>query len=218
MARKKSSGRARKPGRPAQPLTPAALVTLAAPVFSARGPDGVSMREIAELAGIRKASLFHHFESKERLYQAVMEDALSRLFELIVSARLDQGGFEERLDRLSALMTDALAQRPQTARLLVRELMGGGPYLDGGGAVRVAETLEFTASFLSAGMDAGVFVKTDPRQLALSIAGLHLLPFAAETSASALLGHALLGPEGVVARKQAVASQVRRLCLVDQPG
>lgn len=204
----------RKPGRPAQPLTPADLVTLAAKVFAERGPDGVSMREVAELAGIRKASVFHHFASKERLYQAVMDDALTRLFDLIVAARLDQGSFEERLDRLSGLMTDALGQRPQSARLLLRELMGGGPYLQGGGGVRVQETLEFTASFLAAGMDAGAFIKGDARHLALSIAGLHLLPFAAQEPSAELLGAPLLSPEGIAARRAAVTEQVRRLCLM----
>jgi AcrR family transcriptional regulator len=212
MARKT---KARKSGRPAQPLTKADLVALAAPVFAAKGVEGVSIREVAELAGIRKASVFHHFATKELLYHAVMDDVLSRLFELIVAARLDQGSFVERLDRLSGLMVNALAQRPQSARLLVRELMGQGPYLiaAAGGAVRVQETLEFTVAFLSAGMDDGAFRRADPRHLALSIAGLHLLPFAAADTASALLARDFLSQPSVDARVACVTEQVRLLCL-----
>lgn len=211
MARKT---KARKSGRPAQPLTKADLVALAAPVFAAKGVEGVSIREVAELAGICKASVFHHFATKELLYHAVMDDVLSRLFELIVAARLDQGSFVERLDRLSGLMVNALAQRPQSARLLVRELMGQGPYLDAArGAVRVQETLEFTVAFLSAGMDDGAFRRADPRHLALSIAGLHLLPFAAADTASALLARDFLSQPSVDARVACVTEQVRLLCL-----
>lgn len=209
--------KARKSGRPAQPLTKADLVSLAAPVFAERGIEGVSIREVAELAGIRKASVFHHFATKELLYQAVMDDVLSRLFELIVAARLDQGSFVERLDRLSGLMVNALAQRPQSARLLLRELMGHGPYISSGGAVRVQETLEFTSAFLNAGMDDGAFRRDDPRQLALSIAGLHLLPFAAADTASALLGRDFLSEDSVRARVTCVTEQVRLLCLASKP-
>lgn len=212
--KKKSTSRPRKPGRPSQPLTPRDLVTLAAKVFAERGSEGVSMREIAELAGIRKASVFHHFESKEALYQAVMDDALRRLFELVEAARLDQGSFAERLDRLSGLMTDALAQRPETAQLLLRELMGGGPYLQQGGGVRVQQTLEFTSSFLRAGMEAGAFIARDPNHLALSIAGLHLLTFAAQDAATGLLEAPLLSPEVFAARREQVTAQVRQLCLL----
>lgn len=211
--RKKSALRPRKAGRPAQPLTPSDLVSLAAPVFAERGVEGVSMREVAELAGIRKASVFHHFESKERLYAAVMEDALTRLFELIAAARLDEGSFEERLDRLSGLMTDALASRPQTARLLLREMMGSGPWVESGGRERIQQTLELTTAFLAAGMEAGVFRRSDPRHLALSIAGLHLLPFAARDAAGALLEAPFLSPEVTAARRAEVTAQVRALCL-----
>jgi TetR/AcrR family transcriptional regulator len=195
-------------------------VALAAPVFAERGVDGVSMREIAELAGIRKASVFHHFESKEQLYQAVLDDALTRLFELIAAARLDEGSFEERLDRLSGLMTDALAERPQTARLLVRELIGHGPWASSAGAAQVQQTLEVTAAFLAAGIEAGAFRQADPRHLAVSIAGLHLMPFAAVEATSALLERRLLEPDVVAARRAAVTAQVRALCLAEarQPG
>ncbi len=203
----------RRAGRPAQPLTPLDLVSLAAPVFAERGVDGVSMREIAELAGIRKASVFHHFETKERLYAAVMEDALARLFEIIASARLEEGSFEERLDRLSGLMTEALASRPQTARLLLREMMGSGPWVESGGRERIQQTLELTTAFLAAGMEAGAFRRFDPRHLALSIAGLHLLPFAAPGPAGALLEAEFLAPKTLAARRAQVTEQVRALCL-----
>lgn len=208
--------KARRPGRPSQPLTRGELVALAVPVFAQRGPDGVSMADVAGLAGIRKASLYHHFESKDALYDAVMDESLGQLLSLIAAAGLDEGSFAERLDRLGTLVTGALAARTETAQLLVRELIGQGPWLKGGGAARVQETLEVTAAFLEAGMEAGDFVRSDPRQLAISISAIHLFAFAAQHASSAFLGQAIASGRGLDARRDAVLEQVRRLCLAPQ--
>jgi AcrR family transcriptional regulator len=189
------------------------LVALAREVFATRGIDGVSLREVAERAGIRKASLLHHFESKQDLYQAVVEDTLAKMLELIGAARLDEGNFFERLDRLGALVTEYFASNPDAARLLVRELLGEGSYLDDPkGRRRVQDVLELTAAFLEAGMEAGAFGRSDPRQLALSIAGLHLLPYSAWRASETFLGGKLGSSAQIAARIAAVLPQVRALC------
>lgn len=46
-------------------------------LFAARGYEGASMSDIAELVGIRKASIYAHFPSKESLFLAVCEDLLN---------------------------------------------------------------------------------------------------------------------------------------------
>ncbi len=203
----------RKAGRPHQALTQQDIVAAAAPLFAARGLEGVSLRELGEQVGIRKASLLHHFASKEALYVAVIDEAIGALTGLIVAAKLDEGAFPERLDRLGELVCAALAARPETARLLLHELVDEGPYLSSGGGPRVQATLELTAAFLEAGMEAGAFRREDPRQLALSIVGLHLLPFAAARVTSGLLGADLFSPGQLAARRDAVLGQVRALCL-----
>lgn len=45
--------------------------------FAERGYDASSLNEIAEAVGIRKASLYAHFENKDALYMAVFSDALN---------------------------------------------------------------------------------------------------------------------------------------------
>lgn len=210
--------RRRKAGRPSRALTPEDLVAVAGPLFAARGPDGVSLREVAERAGIRKASLLYHFDSKASLYHAVVDHAVAALTSLIVEARLEDGDFGERLDRLGAAVCRALGTRPEVARILVYELVAEGPYLRAGGAARVQETLRLTASFLEAGMKAGAFRPTDPRQLALSIVGLHLLPFAAARASAGLLGQELSSRAQLAARTAAVLAQVRALCVGEAPG
>lgn len=59
-------------------LTPAAarIVAAAIPHFAVRGYDGASLTEIAEAVGIRKASLYAHFSSKDSLFLQAFNDAI----------------------------------------------------------------------------------------------------------------------------------------------
>lgn len=43
-------------------------------LFSNKGFDGVSMREIAAAVGIKGASIYNHFKGKEELFQAIFEE------------------------------------------------------------------------------------------------------------------------------------------------
>ena len=43
------------------------ILDAAVRLFSESGYDGVSMRRIAEEAGVSKANIYHHFASKEAL-------------------------------------------------------------------------------------------------------------------------------------------------------
>lgn len=61
------------------PADPRDRVLKAAEVlFTERGYNRVKMQEIATAVGIRQASLYHHFPSKEQLFVEVLEQMLSR--------------------------------------------------------------------------------------------------------------------------------------------
>ena len=206
----------RKSGRPAHPIDRSTLIAVASKSFAAHGYAAASLSEIASAVGLRKASLYHHFPTKEALYFAVLDAAVGDLRQLVLEAGLEAGGFGERLDRLGALVTAYFAAHPDAARLLTREMVGGGSYLQGPGKDEVQATLLATSAFLEAGMDAGAFRRQDPKQLALSIVGLHFYYFAATELAQPLLGHDVLAPTAVRARKAAVRDQVRALCLAPE--
>ena len=54
-------------------ITRAALVDAAAELFAAHGVEGVSIRSINSQAGLAAASVHYHFESRDRLLDAVLE-------------------------------------------------------------------------------------------------------------------------------------------------
>lgn len=203
----------RRPGRPANPIQRHELLAISQRAFAADGYAGTSLSRISELVGIQKASLYYHFPSKEALYLAVMEEIIKDLRQLVAEARLGEGDFSSRIDRLGLLVIDYLATNVDVGRLLAREMVGGGPYMKSGGSDDVAATLAVITGFLELGMQAGEFRRQDPKQLAFSIIGLHLFYFAAGGVASDFLGEEIFTPEMVRARKEALLPHVRSLVL-----
>ena len=68
----------------AEPLERARIIlNAAAELFSAKGYDRTSIRDIARKAGLLPGSVYHHFASKEDLYVAVQQEGLK-----IVAARV----------------------------------------------------------------------------------------------------------------------------------
>jgi len=205
--------RPRRAGRPRQPISREALLDAARQVFAEDGYDAASTNRIAELAGLRKASLLHRFGSKEALYLEVMGGVTGALMELVTEARLGESGILERLDHLGELVTRYLSRDRYTAKLLVREAVDGGPfYCTPAGRAATRAALQVTTAFLQAGIDAGVFAATDAQQLALSIVSLHLHYFAASNLAADLLETDAFADEAIARRTRAVLDQVRRLC------
>jgi TetR/AcrR family transcriptional regulator len=52
------------------------LLDIALTVFSQKGFDGATTKEIAAAAGVTEAVIFRHFPSKQALYQAVLESEI----------------------------------------------------------------------------------------------------------------------------------------------
>lgn len=208
----------RRVGRPTRPVEREALLAVAAAAFAEHGFAGTRLETIASRTGLRRASLLHHFPSKETLYRATLEATIIDLGGLIRDARLDQGDYVERLDRLGEVIVRYFGRRPAAARLLLREAMDGAPFLRDGGWHAMLLALHGAADFLAAGMADGAFVLQDARQLVLTIAGLHLLPFATVDVADAFLERGPGDPGTVDRRVAAVRAHVRRLCLAGLRG
>jgi TetR/AcrR family transcriptional regulator len=101
------------------------VLALAAGLFADRGFAAVSMRDIAQAAGIRAASLYNHFADKEALYLAVLEQVFAARVRLVEAALTATGAPRERLRAMVAALVRATAGDPVAARLLQRELLDG---------------------------------------------------------------------------------------------
>lgn len=68
---------ARTGRRPGESTTRAAILAVARDAFSAQGYDAVTVRRIAAAAGVDPALVHYHFGTKERLFRAVVHDAIT---------------------------------------------------------------------------------------------------------------------------------------------
>jgi AcrR family transcriptional regulator len=88
-------------------------------LFSERGYDATSVREICEAAGITKPTLYHFYGSKEGVYRAIVEGALERFRADMVRALVTEGTLRERLVRMARAYVDATLREPDLARFIM---------------------------------------------------------------------------------------------------
>jgi len=68
---------------PSPPSTREAILAAAAQLFSAKGFAGTSMSDLAEKLALSKAAIYHHFESKEVIFQTLLQSSNQDLEMLI---------------------------------------------------------------------------------------------------------------------------------------
>lgn len=76
------------------------VLDAAAELFVTQGYDGTTLRQIADAAGIKAGSVYHHFDSKEALFLAVMADGIAVMNEAFAQAAestMDDADVTERL-------------------------------------------------------------------------------------------------------------------------
>jgi AcrR family transcriptional regulator len=209
-----SSGAPRKRTR----LRKEEIVAEATRLFAERGYEGASMGDLAERVGLRKASLFHHFPSKDVLYAQVLGELMENVKVATLSAATAEGSFEERLDLMTDALTTTLGAQPHAARLLVREALDWGPVMKERLARIINDILAASLEFTKAGQREGVFkADTDATQLIVSMIGVHFMPFAIGEIVERFTGTSPFHASFVADRKLAVRRQVQDLLLARPP-
>ena len=194
------------------------IVAEATRLFAERGYEGASMGDLAERVGLRKASLFHHFASKDVLYATVLGQLVDGVQRAVLTAATSEGSFAERLDALSDALTTTLGASPYAARLLVREVMDWGPVIRGGLGRTLQDVLVGSLEFAKAGQREGVFnADLDPTQAIVSIIGVHFMPFAIGDLIEKFTGTSPFQAAFVEQRKAAVREQIRLMILARSP-
>jgi len=113
---------------PSRPATPERLLAAAEREFARAGYQAARLEDIAAEAGIQRASLLHHFGSKEALYSAMVGRSFAALGAALAEPTLEPGRFERRLERLVRAFAEFVDARPALARIILRELIGeAGP-------------------------------------------------------------------------------------------
>lgn len=86
------------------------IVATARALFVERGYASVSMQQIADATGLRKASLYHHFKSKEALFADVMAAEMDRVLGDFADMGEMDGTIGEQLERVALINYRQFAQ------------------------------------------------------------------------------------------------------------
>jgi len=149
--------------------TAADLIAAGTELFSARGFEGASVREITRKAGANLAAVGYHFGSKRGLWLAVLESRLGPLREAMAEAAGGDGPALERIERAVRSLFAYARLHPEMNGLMLHVLAAAPPL-----PPPALETIQFNSatmrSLIEEGQREGAIREGNPQLLALSVA------------------------------------------------
>jgi AcrR family transcriptional regulator len=183
-------------------------------LFAKRGYAGVGLRELAEVVGLGKSSLFHHFKNKPELYAAVAARILGRIEVRVLESVGAAGSAVERFERLMDDIIDLLAANPNYARVLLRSLfedddLAGEMPEEVESHRAIGSLMGAMTQLLRDGMNAGEFRAVNVHHLLLTLVGQLVFPFASGEFGQEILGRDIFDPAEVKRRKKELRDLLR---------
>jgi AcrR family transcriptional regulator len=151
--------------------TRGALIDAARGLFAERGYAGVGTEEIVRAAGVTRGALYHHFDGKKELFEAVYERIEAELAERIAAGALAASASSPmEAMRAGAEMFLAAATEPETQRIV---LLDGPSVLgwDRWREIAAEHGLGLIEATLRAAVDAGAIEAQPVRPLAHVLMG-----------------------------------------------
>lgn len=144
------------------------IVAAASREFAQSGFEAARIEEIAAQAGVPKANVHYYFETKRKLYLAVLEKVmapLSRAFQALDP----QASPESALRRYIRAKLEVCRHQPHAVRVMLGELLHGAQHLPGARSEEVRGLAQKAVGCLQGWMDQGLIERTAPEHLLLFI-------------------------------------------------
>jgi AcrR family transcriptional regulator len=175
-------------------------------LFAEQGYEGTSLNDIAAGVGIKRASVLHHFPSKEAIYQEVFTTALQEWMEQVVEAsrvpREDHGW--SYVDAILTAGFRFFMSNPEFVAIVRREAVNRESKLGVDLGVALRPMFQQAAAYFEREMDAGTYRRFDPEQLLLTGYGALLSYFSDLPFTEGLLDRDPLDPDLLEQRLQHV--------------
>lgn len=156
------------------------LIDAALPLFAVKGYAAVSIRELAEAAGVNVALINYHFGGKEGLYAAVIESQFSRLDELLKPVATMSSEPSERIRAYVKNIVTEHQRSPHLRRLIASELSNPTPCFEKVVKKNVKNFFPKIHTVLSDGMTQSFRPDLNPPMAAIAIAGMIQFYFLAQ--------------------------------------
>ncbi|MDJ0852125.1 MAG: TetR/AcrR family transcriptional regulator [Myxococcota bacterium] len=160
------SARRRGPGRPAGGQAGEgqdALLRAARELLAEKGLPGITVREVAERAGVQPALVNYYFGGKQGLLRAVVTGLTRQMMELVARAAATEGSVEERFRAVLRAVVAFWTEEPYAPRLVVEQVLFGEEqtiqdFVEG----YARQNLETIRALLEAGEASGEIRHVDP--------------------------------------------------------
>ncbi len=118
------------PSEPAPPPPRQAILDAAEALFCTTGFEGTSVASIAARAGVTKAAVFYHFGSKERLFDAVLDNYYERQRVLFAKAVAGEADPRERMHRVVDVYHRSLIENRGYLTLVMSVIASDSPHAE----------------------------------------------------------------------------------------
>ncbi|MCL4810200.1 MAG: TetR/AcrR family transcriptional regulator [Thermoanaerobaculia bacterium] len=149
------------------------LMDAAILLFTNRGYAATSVREIVEMAGVTKPALYYHFQSKEGIYLAILEELLRLADEAIAANRVREGTARERLEGFLVGIFEVFERKKAEVRMMNAVFWGpaqGAPPFDF--EIFHEKLKAVIAEIASEGIAAGDLRAANPGDVTLALMGV----------------------------------------------
>jgi len=157
----------KKPNEPGR-RNRALILRVAAKSFARKGFAATTLSEVAELSGLPKANVNYYFQSKENLYQQVLDSVAQRYLDAFAHLHPANDPLQA-LDRLIRAKLSIIRRQPWAARVFVAEMMHGARHLPASHSLRLQAEIHKGVACLQQWIDNRQLAAVDARHLLIGL-------------------------------------------------
>jgi TetR/AcrR family transcriptional regulator len=161
--------------KPAQDDSRELLLKAGKVLFAKNGFDGTTVRDIAQMAGVNLSMVSYHFDGKEGLYRACINEYGQARLQFALALFEPVQSLEEFRIKLKLILTAMLAaqyEQPELSKIIFREIEAGLPVAKEVFEQTFLKITEALIGFLKHAQKVGILRSNlDPHYLALMLHG-----------------------------------------------
>lgn len=184
--------------------------------FESKGFSGARIDAIAEATRTSKRMIYYHFDGKEGLYIAVLENAYRRIREIELSLHLEDLDPVNALRELTGFTHDYHLQNPGFVRLVMTENIHNGIHLERSKVIQSVNNsaIEMLSRVYERGVKSGVFRSgIRPIDLHFLISAQSFYNVSNRKTFALVFKQDVEAPEAIAARRANIIESVMRMVL-----
>jgi AcrR family transcriptional regulator len=189
------------------------IIEIATEEFAEKGFNGARIDEIADRTNTSKRMLYYHFQDKEGLFIAVLEQAYARIRAMESSLEVEHLDPEPAMRALVAVTYDQHIYNEDFVRLVMVENIHRGEHLDKSRAIQDLNVsiMDTTRRIYGRGVEAGVFRPgLDPVDIHMTVSALSFYMIANRSTFSRIFKRDMTSKEAIDGRREVVVDTVVR--------